>query len=290
MIRITTGELNHVASALVAMPTFMHEQFNAHSEHLEVLTDGELLKAVWTTWRLPERPGVLNFAAYCVPGYENAARYGQRVIDHIWSRARPNEVLRLVDSFPRTEMTAWLIQNETFLLDRQTAGTPLDMETLHAPESQVYAGRVLTYKDLLQRPKLLDEFAVRLYQRVRREYSLNADMLSAQVILDRLGEIQLADAPLLLVDDSTTVAFATSTRGEHGLARVEVMGATAPHYLRILLPFVFNYLRRIYPHVTLVWRSDDTVSAEVRRWLPLGPAPVYEAYYALRPVRLTDKA
>jgi hypothetical protein len=282
--RVTQQELQQL---LFAAPQMLRRNLGKHGRHLEGLRDEGELRVVWTTWRAQSRPGVLNFAVYCLPGYGFAGLYGRKITAHLWSLARANEALRCEDSLPQTEFTRWLVANEAFIVDRQWVVADIDAQTLKMQPAMVNAGRVLSYQDLLQRPQLLNDFAIQLYRRVRRELNLNTGTLNTRVILRKLGEMQIAAAPLLLLAESRVVAFAVTTQVQGG-ACIQVMSARESTNLRILLPFIFDYLRRIYPQVKLVWRSDDHVSAEVRRWLPLSPAPMVETYYALRPLRLTE--
>ena len=286
-MQIEHVKLPAVESVLFAAPQIVLRSLRKHARHLELLRDEGEVRAVWTTWRAKSRPGVLNFAAYCLPGNGFAERYGRKITAHLWTLAGPNEALRCEDSLPRTEFTRWLVESEAFIADRMRAVARVDAQTLQMRPQKVAAGRVLSYQDLLQRPQLLNEFAVKLYRRVRREMNLNAGTLNARTVLRKLGEVQIAKAPLLLLADSEVVAFAVTTVVKGG-ACIQVMSARETTDMHTLLPFVFDYLRRIYPQVSLIWRSDDNLSAYVRRWLPLSPAPVIETFYALRPYRLTE--
>lgn len=285
-MQIERIKLQALQSVLFAAPQIVARSMHKHSKHLEALTDEGEVRAIWTSWRAKSRPGVLNFAAYCLPGHGFAERYGRKMTAHLWTLAGPNEALRCEDSLPRTEFTRWLVANEAFIVDRQRAVARVDAQTLQMRPQKVAAGRVLSYEDLLQRPQLLNEFAVQLYRRVRRELNLNSGTLNARIVLNKLGEQQIAKAPLLLLADSQVVAFAVSTVVAGG-ACVQVLSARDTTDMHTLLPFVFDYLRRVYPQVSLIWRSDDNLSAYVRRWLPLSPAPVIETYYGLRPFRLS---
>ncbi|WP_155286430.1 hypothetical protein [Lacticaseibacillus zhaodongensis] len=253
---------------------------------VRALTHGGQLLAVWTMWREDNQPGILQFVGYLRPGKDVALRYGRKIIDNLWAKAKPNELLLVRGAGQHSEFVEWLIENEHFREVGSRAEAELVLSDCTIAPNPLNAGRVLTFSELAGRPRLRDDFAAAVFWRQNQLHHLHPSVLSTSAMWAQLEPLQLHDAPVAIVKRSTITAVAVLAHAPQTGVQLQLVGGEEPEITQ-LLPFVLAYAAKHYRAIDVTISNEDRISQTLQRRLPLAPTPIVYDYAAIRPERLS---